>query len=114
VELVEFEGIPWLSIAKSRIGGGEGLFAEKPFGRGELLVRFGAGVALELPLSGAHIVRKSSQGGCLDMSNTIAGKAQWHSEPNAEARGMDGVYARRDIADGDEITISYGWSRAPA
>ena len=113
-ELVRFEDVPWLTVAASFCGDDDGLFADRPFRADELVVRFGEGRVLEQQQAGSHVVRRTKHGPWLDFTDALAGKIQWSDRPCAVARGFDGVYALRDIADGEELTIAYRWARAPA
>ena len=106
-ELVRFRGEAWLRIGPSRVCSGRGVFAEREFETGDLvLVYEGEVCAPERGRVSQHVAKLrdgyyagyASVGGMLNTSHT----------PNAELRSSGGVWARCAISRGDEISIPYG------
>ena len=107
-EIVTFEGAPWLCVAPSTLCNGHGLFAARAFARGALIVRYeGEACGGERGKASKHVFVLRS-GTCLDGAATVAGMLNWSRTPNAELRESGGVYARKAIAEGDELTVPYG------
>lgn len=96
--------------------GGKGLFAIRPFSRGEFIVEY---TGKHIPTSYADMLKTNRYLFEVDRQWTIDGSGEEniaryanHScEPNAEADIQDGrilYYAAKNISAGDEITIDYG------
>jgi hypothetical protein len=106
--VARFEGVPWVRVGPSALAG-RGVFACRPFAKGDLLLVFG-GKACDRAegRKSRCVARLRGAGGCRDGSNTVAGMLNTSRSPNAALRESGGVYARSRVTVGEELTISYG------
>ena len=106
--VARFEGGPWVRVGPSVVAG-RGVFACRPFEKGELLLVLGGE-----PCGAAegrenrHVAKLRGAGGCRDGSRTVGGMLNTSRSPNCALRESGGVYARARVAAGEELTIPYG------
>ena len=106
-ELVRFRGKAWLRIGPSRVCSGRGVFAEREFETGDLILVYdGETCSAERGRESQHVAKL--RGGCVDGNASVGGMLNTSARPNAELRSSGGVWARCAISRGEEIVIPYG------
>ena len=103
-------------VKEARPGTGKGLFARVPFGKREFIIEY-TGVRIPTKKAdehpGRYLFEIEGTGWTIDgePSSSPAKYINHACEPNAEARVEDehiNIYAIRDIARDEEVTIDYG------
>ena len=106
---VKFDGEHRMTVAPSPIEGMGG-FAARAYAKGELIIILaGETCEKEQRLSSLHVFR--SGGSFVDAARHWSGAlngARRSTTANAGWRESGGIFALRDIAEGDELIISYG------
>lgn len=107
---------PSFEVHEARPGTGKGLFAHVPFGKGEFIIEY-IGVRISTKKANEHpgryLFEIEGTPWTIDgePSSSPARFINHSCDPNVEARVEEehiNLYAIRDIAPGEEITIDYG------
>ena len=105
---ITFEQQRWVRIGPSPLSG-DGLFADRAFAEGDLIIRYeGEACIAERGAASAHVFQ-ARDGQHLDGAKSgVAARINWSRDPNAKLRESGGIYAKRSLCIGEEITIAYG------